>query len=117
MTLPPHVDVGGHRFRIDASDETADLLHDEDANGDSRPDRSLIRLDPRRPQSQVAETLLHELTHCLWSLTGLPAHEVNEHQEMIVTALAPWLLEALRRNPDLVAYVTASGTGSEERSG
>jgi hypothetical protein len=104
---PEAIALGPHRFRVDASEDTAVLLHDENANGDSRPDQLLIRLGTRRPHSVVAETLLHELTHCAWSLTALPAHEVNEHQEVVVTALAPWLLEALRQNPALVAFLTA----------
>jgi hypothetical protein len=104
---PEAIALGPHRYRVDASEQAISDLQDEHATGNSVPDRLLIRLDGRRPHSVVAETLLHECLHCAWSLTALGPHEVNEHQEVVVTALAPWLLEALRQNPDLVAFLTA----------
>lgn len=107
MTIPTHIDMGPHRYTVDSSEETGLLLHDEEANGDSRPDRLLIRLDPTRPPTSVAETLLHELIHCAAAHSGLKAIEdFRDMEEQVVSALAPPLLEALRRNPDLVKYLT-----------
>ena len=106
MNPPEHVDIGPHRYTIDASPETGLLLHDEEATGDSRPDRCIVRLDMQRPATKVAETLLHELLHCVWSQTPGRAREFNEHEEEIVSSVAPWLLDMLRRNPDLVKYLT-----------
>jgi hypothetical protein len=115
--IPTHVDIGPHRFTIDSSPETGHLLHDENSNGDSRPDRLLVRIDPDRPHTKVAETLLHELIHCVWSTTPLRMGE-DEHEEEVVSALTPWLLEMLRRNPDLVAcLVAASRPPGEAASG
>ncbi len=104
--LPAYVDIGPHRYTIDTSHETAMLLRDEGNNGDSRPDRHLLRLDTDRPHTAVAETLLHELLHCAWQHTSLRVDH-NSDEERIVTALAPLILEALIRNPTLVAYLTA----------
>lgn len=72
MDLPPHVELGPHRYEIRSDPDTAQLLRDEDARGDSRPDKLIIRLDPDRTHTAVAETF-----------------------------------EALRWNPDLVAFLTA----------
>lgn len=102
---PAHVDLGGHRYTVRCDDDTAKLLREEEARGDSRPDRLLIRLDVDRPHTAVAETLLHETLHCAWSLTSLRQDDIDE--EKVVAGLAPILLEALRRNPDLTAYLTA----------
>jgi hypothetical protein len=105
--LPDHVDLGPHRYTIDASHEAATLLREDGSNGDSRPDRHLIRLDIDRPHTAVAVTLLHELVHCAWQHTNLRVDHDPDHEERIVTALAPLLLEAVRRNPTLTAYLTA----------
>lgn len=107
MNPPEHVDIGPHRYHIDFSPETGLLLHDEMNCGDSRPDRCLVRLDLQRPQTKVAETLLHELVHCVWSQTPCRVSDYDSHEEEIVSALAPWFLDLLRRNPLLVAYLTA----------
>ncbi len=103
---PSAVSLGPHRYTIDSSEETALLLHDEENVGDSRPDRLLVRLDTNRPPTKVAETLLHELMHCCWNESALRVHDVNEWEELVVSGLAPWLLELLRGNPDLVVYLT-----------
>lgn len=105
--LPDHVNLGSHRISIDATEATARLLRDEDSRGDSRFDQLLVRLDADRPHTAATETLLHELLHCCWNASALRALEVDEAQELVVTALAPPLLEILRRNPDLVTYLTA----------
>lgn len=117
MKLPATIHLGAHAFKVDASEEAGLLLHDESASGDSYPDRLLIRLDTNRPHTGIAETLLHELMHCVWAHTGLKAHAVSDHEEQVIAAVAPPLLEALRRNPDLVAYLTASGTGQKAKAG
>jgi hypothetical protein len=106
--IPAHVDIGPHRYVIDSSPETGVLLHDEENCGDSRPDRCLVRVDASRPPTKVAKTLLHELIHCVWSHTPLRVAEFSGREEEIVSALAPWLLDMLRRNPDLVAYLLAA---------
>lgn len=103
--IPTHVTVGPHRYTVDSADFTGQLLRDEASCGDSRPDRLLIRVDNDRPHTGIAETLLHELIHCCWSITALRATD-NPDEEQVATALAPLLLDALRRNPTLVAYLT-----------
>lgn len=105
MKVPDGFDLVAHRFTIDSSPATGKLLHDEGHRGDSRPDQLLIRLDIDRPTTAVAETLLHEALHCAWSETALREHSVAEHEEAVVTGLAPLLLELLRRNPEFVKYL------------
>jgi hypothetical protein len=53
------------------------------------------------PRARVAVTLLHEVVHAIFKIAGLP----NEKEEDTVTRLSPLLLDTLRRNPDLVAYL------------
>lgn len=50
-------------------------------------------------------TLLHEALHAVWSTTGLRQLD-NDLEEQVVVGLAPLLLDTLKRNPDLVAFLT-----------
>ena len=68
-----------------------------------------IHFDPSRPHTSVAETLVHEMLHTVWWNAGLNESPVvpDEAEEHIVTAMSSGVLEALRRNPALVAFVTS----------
>lgn len=111
MTIPTSVRIGPHAYTVRTDHDTGKLLHDEGSRGDSRPAVHLIRLDVDRPHTAIAETLLHEVLHCAWDQTSMrTSANLNDHEEAIITALAPLLLGALRDNPDLVEYLTAVGT-------
>lgn len=106
MKIPAKITLGPHNYEIRSDVDTARLLRDEDARGDSRPDQLVIRIDVDRPHTAVAETLLHEALHCVWHQTSLRVEHDNDAEEKAVTALAPLLLQMLRRNPELTAYLT-----------
>lgn len=61
-----------------------------------------IRLQPGLTPSRQREVLFHEVLHAAYEAAKLPASCIEERA---VTALAPILLEVLRRNPTLVAYL------------
>lgn len=107
MKVPGSLLLGAHVYEVRADKDTARLLRDEDSRGDSRPDQLIIRIDADRPHTAVAETLWHEAMHCAWNHTGLNLGLEEDDEEKIVTAISPLLFELLRRNPDLVAYLTA----------
>lgn len=109
MKVPKRLKLGAHVYEIRSDTDTARLLRDEEARGDSRPDHLIIRLDADRPHTSVAETLLHEALHCVWNQTSLTV-DLHDEEEKAVTALAPLLLQLMRRNPDLVAYLTAEAS-------
>lgn len=103
---PESIVVGPHTYKVRTDD--ALRLRGEGRRGDSHPDQGVISLDLEGPHTIAAETLLHEITHCAWSQTALPAVEaLEDHEEPIVRALAPLLLDALRSNPKLIAYLTS----------
>lgn len=106
--LPDALTIGPHRYQVRSDRDTGALLRAEGSNGDSRPCDLLIRIDTERPPSAIAETLLHEALHCAWHQTSFTASpNLSDHEEAIVTALAPLLLGMVRANPDLVAYLVA----------
>lgn len=61
---------------------------------------------PTSPPAAVAETLLHEILHCVTESAGINAELGEAEEEKLVRRVAPLLLDVLRRNPDLVAYLT-----------
>ncbi len=107
MNPPERVVIGAHVFAIDVGDDARRALFDDDALGDSTPDRLAIRLDVDRPHSVVAETLLHETMHCVWKHTSLRTEPAlgDDVEERVVCSLSPLLFDMLRRNPELVDYL------------
>ena len=62
-----------------------------------------IMIDESMSAERQRVTLMHELLHCCTEL----AHITDEDtEEAIVSALAPVIVQAMRLNPDLVAYLT-----------
>lgn len=108
MNLPGYIDLGPHRIEVRTDEATARLLRDEQLRGKAHTSRALILLDPDGPESAVAESLLHELLHHCYDAASLAE---GDDQERIVASLATWLLEALRRNPDLAAALVRGGAG------
>lgn len=68
--------------------------------------RQLIAVDPDLGPDQQADTVLHEILHAVMSLTGLASDLDDDTEEQVVFRLAGPLLDVLRRNPRLVAYLT-----------
>ncbi|MBA3580613.1 MAG: hypothetical protein H0W42_11575 [Gemmatimonadaceae bacterium] len=106
MTIPSSLVLGPHLYKVDCSHDTALRLRADQRRGDSHADSLLIRLDPDCPHTIAAETLLHELLHMCWNQAAVNDIEgVEPHEEKIVAALSPLILELLRRNPDLADYL------------
>lgn len=62
-----------------------------------------IILDPKQHDQHKRVALLHELLHACWHVTD-PLDPSN-CEEMAVRAITGPLLDVLRRNPELVAYL------------
>lgn len=107
--LPAALRIGLHEFRVYADD--SGLVGDHSENRGSTHNETLtIGLDTRMPESLQRETMLHETLHACWDQTALRALDVDEHQELIITALSPLLVGLLRDNPALVEYLTADSS-------
>lgn len=118
MTLPLHIQVGPHRYRVtteeaertrSASLENRDC-HEFDLAGSTNYRHGLIHIGLNNPRESepwspdyIADTLLHEVLHCIWHSTCSHVPALAEHQEQAICLLSPLLLDTLRRNPELVA--------------
>lgn len=108
---PPVVQVGPMRYEV-VVDELAILKAglDEEADLDGQCDERAQRivLNPTLgPDSQV-EAFTHELLHALCFLTGVDHVLGMDKVENMIRSLSPALLDMLRRNPDVVVYLTGS---------
>lgn len=116
--LPSHIDVAGRRYELRTDPETARQLRDRGSRGETYGDRARIELDPDVPLSLLRETVLHELLHAAWDCTALRIEPgLVGAEERIVTSLAPIVLDALRRNPQLVALLFGEEQTSETERG
>jgi hypothetical protein len=104
MRIPKTVKVGPHVYRIVkvSSSEMPEAL------GDSDFDLMRIRVLKNLRSSKGKEVLLHELLHCCTypSFTGAYETDPKLDAEEFVNAVAPALLQLLRDNPDMVAYLS-----------
>jgi hypothetical protein len=111
------VRIGPHEYTIYWSDEHWERLRiREDGLGHlmGRTAHHLgeIYIKPGMSPSQLRDTLLHEIMHCIYS-SGLGINlsnirHVDDLDEYLVSTVTPWLLGVLRDNPDVLAYLLAS---------
>lgn len=116
MSLPQRVVIAGHPFRLELVDDpNAALDRHEKAGaiGITNVQMGVIRLrggGENQPHN-VRDTVLHEVIHTVLSLGYLDGQQdvfKNGRQaERVVEVLSTHLLDTLRRNPELVAYLTA----------
>lgn len=98
--LPASITVDGVPYTV-ALDETLP----EDGEYTARA--CTIRLRPDMALPYARAVLIHEWLHALWEHSGLTADgKETPNEEMAVTALAYRVLESLRANPQLLAFLT-----------
>jgi hypothetical protein len=106
---PNSVVIGPYRYEVSV-DEAAINAHSVNVQEEciGRVDRwdQTIVIRPGLGADVERESVLHELLHVVTRVVGLGQHD---NEERFVTAMAPTLLDALRRNPRLVRYLTEKG--------
>lgn len=106
MKAPNRIKVASHVYEVTAGKAGEVAALHADNRGSTVAENLTIILAGDRPASRQRETLLHELIHCCWEESALRSHEeATKHEELVVTALAQVLIDVLRRNPKLVAFL------------
>lgn len=104
MKLPASILVGPHRYRVRTGKQHDRILGDN--AGHCVADQLTIRISRDLPPSVKAETVLHEALHAIWDQSPMRNRE-DDVEEDVVSMFAPPLLDLLRRNPVLVAFLLA----------
>lgn len=99
MKPPRRVTVGPHRFRVTMVPDG--ILEGAGADGTCVPRRLTIALDGGQPPSQMADCLLHELTHALLASVKVE----DDLEEQIALVLGPGLLGLIRDNERLIDWI------------
>jgi len=84
--------ISPHRVKVTTSDLGDDTFGEADYK------TSVIRMDRDLGQSQMVETMFHEITHLL--LWGLPLS--SEHDELVACVMGKGLASFVRDNPTWV---------------
>lgn len=97
--LPKKIKVGPYNYDIkkvpNLRSEKGEELH-----GYCRYAEVDILIDAGSPRQKEKVIVMHESLHALFELAGIK----SEHEEGIVTALAPLLVEFYNENPKLMEY-------------
>jgi len=110
MLMPSSIQVGPFRFTVNGSADAVvrARTHARDQRMGECDSRMLaILVDPTTPFQQQQDTLLHEVLHACWYVSG--GYEKDMDEDTAVGRQTSIILDTLRRNPDLVAYLLAEG--------
>lgn len=103
LPLPKCVNVLGKRYTIEADDH---IMEDDIASGLCKPWRCEIRIGKGMHPDQRRDTVLHEVMHAAFSETGLTADfKEEDDEEKIIRRMATAMLQVLRENPALTAFI------------
>lgn len=97
MPLPRSIRVGPFTWTVSYDPFLMDAV------GETKAEQLTIRLKPGHAPDYERDTLVHELIHAC--LVHSPLELDHDLEEKICLALAPALLDTLRRNPKLAAYL------------
>ncbi len=106
MRPPKEIQVGPYRYRISTEKAEMDALQAEQRCGLAGFHDELqtqITTHPEQTQDSMADTLLHELLHACLIQSGV---QDRDREEDYVSGISATLLDTLRRNPDLVKFLT-----------
>ncbi len=106
--LPRSIQIGPLPYSVDGTPEGMMRVKADEASAyvtgyiDYR--KLVITVDTQLPFPRTAEALMHEVLHGVLHCAGV--NWLIREDEHFVEMVAPMLLDTLRRNPDLVTYLT-----------
>jgi hypothetical protein len=107
--LPDRVQIGPYEYRLEFDEAEIHRVNRGTGRhfaGQIRYHDGRIIIQPAQPDNRVRETVLHEVLHGILDMTGLDGDILRANAEPFITRFSPVLLDVLRRNPALVAYLT-----------
>lgn len=109
---PASVIVGPYRYTITVDHDGMQRLISRGESGGGNVGTSDhhkldITIDGAMAASMIADTLLHEIMHCCYRVSGLGTGKITE--EEAIEHLTAILLDTLRRNPAVARYLLENG--------
>ena len=84
-----HLDIA-----VDETFDTTLALAEDSKVAESVIEHSVIRVRADLDPAVRNEAMIHELLHFAWHQTNLP-HLLEDHEETVIRALAPWLAQVV----------------------
>jgi hypothetical protein len=109
MNPPRSIMVDGVRIQVRLKKRVGEFSGGHGVGGEYHrmsSGKPLIIIDSWMPSRATKATLLHELLHHCMERGGSPLSKTEE--ERVLDCIDSWLFVALRENPELVAYLTAT---------
>lgn len=92
MRIPKKIKIGPHTYRVKYE---KGFLNNHNAYAQSRHARSEMILDPDVNKTQLEDTFLHEILHCIDDQVTFTE---KDKSEAAIARLSPRLLEVLKDN-------------------
>lgn len=99
VDVPESVIIGPYTYRIEADKEWTDS---HNAWAHIQYGRQRIRIDPSTEPDRMRVAVVHEILHGIHEVTNVIG---EKWEESLVTQDAPLIVQVLRDNPALVAYL------------
>ena len=87
--------MGSLEIDVDSTFDASIKLAAEGKVAESLIEEAIIRIRADLADTVYNEAVIHELMHFAWHQTNLP-HLLEEHEETVIRALAPWLAQVVR---------------------
>ena len=105
--VPTEFWCGPYRYRVGFDSEAS---YDYSFLGVALYRSRQIKLDPRQADTELPQTLLHEIIHALgnaYEISEWDRHKTNDKQEVTdkIDLMASALLQFIRRNPNLIQWL------------
>lgn len=108
--IPEKIQVGPTTYKVDSTAEGI-LRYEMDSatpiGGSCNHSEALIHISPVVPPSRRRVNLTHEFIHALIDEWHLREVFRDDCMESFITRFSPALLDLLRRNPQLVAFLVS----------
>lgn len=107
--IPSYVDIGPYRLKIELVDDPGQYLKipagpDVDMFGCFRLIHETIYVCKHLKPVSMADTLLHEILHAVWTVgTGSSGGALEE--EEVVSMMSTLMLDVIKKNPQLIKYI------------
>lgn len=98
--LPSSIKIGWITYKIEKWHSAE--AKGADRYGESNPISRVIRIDTSYSPQQTAETLLHEILHCVFCVWNI---EDEDKEERTVSAVSSGLATVWRDNPAVFSFI------------
>lgn len=102
---PSSVRILGQTWKVLYVEDEPLRLGSDSAFGRTFLGKQTILVDVEQAESQKRDTLLHEIHHAILLMLG--RHHDPGDGESVVATISPVMLDVLRSNPSLVAFLLA----------